>query len=127
MHGTPGRAHALAAVPAAPPPPAFTVWAEVAAWYETHQDGQPPLCDRTLSFQVQGRTHAEKMENLWEFARFLQVQPQWRNEVLFVQRRFGTAGSSITLDAHYTPDPDRAFRLMQQRDAARALTPAGAA
>lgn len=126
MQATPGCAPALAAVPAAPPPPAFTVLAEVAAWYETHQDGQPPLGDRTLSFQVTGRTHAEKMESLWAFARFLDTTPAWRNEVWFVQRRFGAPGSSITLDAHYTPDPDRAFRVMQ-REAARVLVPAGAA
>jgi hypothetical protein len=114
MQATPDRVPALAVVPEPPPAPAFTVMAEVAAWLEQHQDGQPPLGDRFISFQVQGAAHAEKMASLWALARFLDAPPEFRNEVWFVQRRFGSDGNSITLDAHYTPDHDAAFAVLRR-------------
>lgn len=101
------------------PAGASTVLAQVAMWFEQHQDGQPPLGDRTISFEVQGHNHAEKMAALSAFAKFLEVEPDFRNQVWFAQRRFGRDGNSITLDAHYTPDHDEAFRALQQLAAAR--------
>ena len=109
MQATPGRAPALAAVPEPLPAPAWEVLAEVAGLFRDHQDGQPPLGDRFIQFKAQGNTHDEKMRCLWAFARFLGVGAEFRNQVHFAQRRFGTAGNSITLDMHYTPDFDKAF------------------
>ena len=91
----------LTAVRAAPAPPAYRVLADVALWFEQHQDDAPPLGDRTVSLQVTGHSHAEK------------------NEVWFVQRRFGEPGNSVTLEAHYTPDHDAAFARLKELAAGR--------
>lgn len=109
MQASADRAPALAAVPEPPGVPAWEVIAEVAGLFRDNRDGQPPLGDRFIQFKVQGATHDEKMQCLWGFARFLGVGAEFRNQVHFAQRRFGTAGSSITLDMHYTPDFDKAF------------------
>jgi hypothetical protein len=111
MQGSPDRA--LAVVPPPPGQPAWRVLAEVAEYLEQHPADQPPLGDRTIQFQAHGDSHAEKMTALWAFARFLDAKPEFRNEVWFVQRRFGADGCSITLDMHYTPDHDAAFRVLQ--------------
>jgi hypothetical protein len=109
MQGSLGRAPVLAAVPESPPGPVWEVLAEVAGLFRDNPDGQPPLGDQFIQFKAQGATHDEKMQCLWAFARFLGVGAEFRNQVHFAQRRFGTAGNSITLDMHYTPDFDKAF------------------
>jgi len=117
MQGSPDRA--LAVVPPQPGQPAWRVLAEVAEYFEQNPADHPPLGDRTIQFQACGDSHAEKMTALWAFARFLGARPEFRNEVWFVQRRFGASGCSVTLDMHYTPDPDEAFRLLQRQAAER--------
>lgn len=113
MQGSLDRAPALAVVPPPPPAPAWRVMAEVAEYLERHPGDQPPLGDRTISFAAHGGSHAEKMRCLWSFARFLDAKPEFRHQVWFAQRRFGTDGCSITLDMHYTPDHDEAFRALR--------------
>jgi hypothetical protein len=119
MQGSHDRALAVVPPPAQAPAPAWRVLAEVAEYLEQHPGDQPPLGDRTIQFQAHGDSHAEKMTALWAFARFLDAKPEFRNEVWFVQRRFGQDGCSITLDMHYTPDPDEAFRALQRQAAER--------
>ena len=109
MQGSLDRAPTLAAVPEPSPAPAWRVLAEVAEYLERHPADHPQLGDRTISFTAHGGSHAEKMQALWSFARFLEVRPEFRHQVWFVQRRFGADGCSITLDMHYTPDFDKAF------------------
>ena len=109
----------LTAVRAAPAPPAYRVLADVALWFEQHQDDAPPLGDRTVSLQVTGHSHAEKMAALSAIAKFLGADMVPRNEVWFVQRRFGEPGNSVTLEAHYTPDHDAAFARLKELAAGR--------
>jgi hypothetical protein len=110
--GSPGSAPPLAAVITPPPDSASRVLAEVAMWFARHPGG-PPLGDRNISLEVRGRGHAQKMASLSAIAKWLDVRPDFRNGVWFVQRRFGEPGNSVTLDAHYTPDHDAAFAALQ--------------
>jgi hypothetical protein len=99
---------------ASPRADASTVLAQAALWFGQHSQDAPPLGDRVISLKVEGRSHAEKMAALSAIAKFLDVEPDFRNQVWFAQRRFGEPGCSITLDAHYTPDHDAAFAALQQ-------------
>jgi hypothetical protein len=108
------------AVEAGGPGTGFTIaLAEVSMYFDNHETGRPHVADAVLNIKVGGGTEAEKVAGVDAIARWLGVRRDFRNGTHFAQRRWGVCGESITVEAHYTPDPDAAFAELQRQAAER--------
>jgi len=119
MQGFTDRERSLA-VEARGPGAAFTIaLAEVSMYFDNHEKGRPHVADAVLNIKVGGGTEAEKIAGVAAIADWLGVKKDFRHGTHFAQRRFGVSGESITVEAHFTPDPDVAFAALQQQAAER--------
>lgn len=111
------------AVATGAPGKGFTIaLAEVSMYFDNHENGRPLVGDAVLNIKVGGGTEAEKVAGVDAIARWLGVGRDFRNGTHFAQRRWGVSGESITVEAHYTPDPDVAFAALERLAAERAAT-----
>jgi hypothetical protein len=83
-------------------------------FYEDRPEGRPDL-RAVLNIKVHGDTHDDKMHAITAIAAWLDVDLAERNGTWFAQREWTDPGGSlIILEAHYTPDHDKAYALRQQ-------------
>ena len=109
--------HEKALATAEKPGIGFTIaLAEVSMYFDNHEKGRPHVADAVLNIKVGGGTEAEKVAGVAAIARWLGVEKDFRHGTHFAQRRWGTGGESITVEAHFTPDHDAAFAALQQRE-----------
>jgi len=94
--------------------------AEVSMYFDNHEKGRPHVADAVLNIKVGGGTEDEKVAGVDAIARWLGVSRDFRNGTHFAQRRWGVSGESITVEAHFTPDPDVAFAALQRQAAEQA-------
>jgi len=99
--GAPGTAFAIAL-------------AEVSMYFDNHENGRPQAGDAVLNIKVKGTGDVEKIAGVSGVARWLGVNMEFRNGTYFAQRRWGTGGESVLVEAHFTPDHDAAFAMLQQ-------------
>lgn len=121
MIGLTDREKSLA-IAAGGPQAAFSIaLAELSMYWDQHPAGRPDVgCGPVINIRVQGGNAAEGVAGVAAVARWLGVEPAFRNGVHIAQRRFGPDGNSIVIEAHYTPDHDAAFaaltRAAEERD-----------
>jgi hypothetical protein len=111
------------AVAAGGPGTGFTIaLAEVSMYFDNHESGRPHVADAVLNIKVGGDTEDEKVAGVAAIAQWLGVKKDFRHGTHFAQRRWGVSGESLTVEAHYTPDPDVAFAALREQAAEREMT-----
>ena len=109
-----------AAIAAGAPGTAFAIaLAEVSMYFDNHERNRPLVGDAVLNIKVGGDSDAEKLDGVNAIARWLGVGVAFRHGTYFAQRRWGKGGESITVEAHFTPDPAQAhFDRLAAKEAA---------
>ena len=94
--------------------------AELELFWEHHRANAPDVHELRLNIRIAGSTE-DKLAAVQAIADWLGVPVTQKNGCYIAMRRFGAGEDSVTVEAHYTPDPARAhFERLEARDSAQA-------
>ena len=79
--------------------------AELSLYWDNHHDGAPEMHQPVINIRAAALTEVQAV------AAWLGVEVHERYGTHLAQRRFGTGDDSIMVEAHFTPDHDRAHAL----------------
>lgn len=92
--------------------------ADLELYWETHRANAPDVHELRMNIRIDPDC-GDRMAAVQAVADWLGVPVTEQYGVHFAQRRFGSGGDSVIIEAHYTEDQDRTHALVREAAAAR--------
>jgi hypothetical protein len=94
--------------------------AELSLYWDNHRKNAPDVHQLRINIRIAGEGSVQdRIGAVERIADWLGVEVHERYGVHIAQRRFGSGGDSVIVEAHFTPDQDAAFELLKQQAAER--------
>ncbi len=131
MIGLTDRERELAVVAQGPGTGIALALAELELYWENHRRNAPDVHELRMNIRIDGAGSVQdRIDAVTRIADWLGVPVEQRYGVHIAQRRFGTGGDSVIIEAHVTPDQDATHALLSERrdavEAGRELAEAAA-
>ena len=95
--------------------------AELSLYWDNHHAGAPAVHELRINIRIADEgTPEDRIGAVQAVADWLGVEKHVLHGCHIAQRKFGTGADSVTVEAHYTPDPARAhFERLAAKEAAQ--------
>ena len=115
MIGLTPREQAIALAQGGPATGINLALAELSLSWDNHRKNAPDVHELRINIRITDvGTTADRIGAVQAVADWLGVEKHERYGVHIAQRKFGTGGDSILVEAHYTPDQDATHALVRE-------------